>query len=466
MSESQHVEWKLVWRDDYLRWICGFANAEGGTLVLGRDDRGAAVGVGDAERLLAELPNKIRDLLGLVVPVRAVEVDGCTLVEIDVAPQPTPISYRGEYHVRSGSTKQQLTGAALSAFLLRKLGRHWDGAPYPGVAAGELEPDAFRRFRRRAALSGRLSDDDLRAPDAELLDRLKLTEGGLLKRAALLLFHPEPERFCTGACVKIGLFASESDLRHQDVVEGNLFKQLDDTLDVLRLKYLRARITYAGVQRLETFPVPEAALREALLNALVHKDYASGAPVQIRVYTDRLAVMNAGALPPGWTLETLLRPHPSLPPNPDLAHAFFRAGAVEAWGRGVEKIREACLAAGSPPPVLTHDGAALRLEFPFSEAAARAQAESGAESGAESQPESRSALAPILQFLATQPASKVEIARALGRSRISGALNATIRRLLADGLVEQTRPETPNSRLQQYRLTPRGQARLDEGDPR
>ncbi|HEY6880185.1 MAG TPA: ATP-binding protein [Polyangiales bacterium] len=136
MSEHQTVEWKESWRDEYLRWLCGFANAEGGTLIIGKNDRGKPVGVSDAKRLLEEIPNKARDLLGIVPSVRLIHEDGVSLVEITVEPSPTAISYRGEYHVRSGSTKQELRGTALSAFLLRKMGRHWDSAPIPGVKRG------------------------------------------------------------------------------------------------------------------------------------------------------------------------------------------------------------------------------------------------------------------------------------------------------------------------------------------
>ena len=106
---------------------CGFANAEGGTLVIGRNDRGEAVGVANAARLLEEIPNKVRDVLGILVGVNLLVEDGKDLLEIRVEPYPSPISYRGEYHLRSGSTKQELKGAALSHFLLKKQGLHWDG---------------------------------------------------------------------------------------------------------------------------------------------------------------------------------------------------------------------------------------------------------------------------------------------------------------------------------------------------
>lgn len=122
MKESQNTEWKASWRDDYLRWVCGFANAEGGTLMIGRDDRGQAVGLDNAARLLEEIPNKVRDVLGIMVDVNLLVEDGKELLEIRVEPYPNPISYKGEYHLRSGSTKQELKGAALSHFLLKKQG--------------------------------------------------------------------------------------------------------------------------------------------------------------------------------------------------------------------------------------------------------------------------------------------------------------------------------------------------------
>lgn len=349
-SETHLVEWKESWRDDYLRWLCGFANADGGTLVIGVNDAGEPVGAKDAQRLLVELPNKIRDALGLVVPVRAVTKKRKTLVEIEVAPSLPPISYKGEYHLRSGTTKQQLTGNALSTFLLRKFGRTWDGAPVPHVGVRDLSAEALERFKNHARVGERMPKGALSAKRADLVERLRLMENGLLKRAALLLFHADPERWVTGAWIKIGMFRSGADLAYHDEVHGDLFTQLDKTLELLLTKYMVAWISYRGPTRRETYPVPENALREALLNAIVHKDYSSGIPIQIRVQTDSLWIWNPGALPSSWTAETLLEHHTSLPANPDIANAFFRAGLIEAWGRGYERIVEACRAAGTPEP--------------------------------------------------------------------------------------------------------------------
>ena len=368
MNENQHIEWKASWRDEYLKWICGFANAAGGVLVIGRNDKGQVTGISDAHRLLELLPNKVRDLLGILVAVNLSYAEGREYLEIEVGAYPNPISYKGEYYQRSGSTNQLLKGAALDRFLLRRYGRTWDGSPLPGVSVVDLSPSALSRFRQMAGRSARLDAAALTESDAALLDKLNLTEGDYLKRAAVLLFHPEPERFVTGALVKIGYFASESDLRYHDVVTGDLFTQVWKTLELLRTKYLKAVISYEGIQRIESFPVPEPALREVLLNAIVHRDYAVPAPIQIRVYEDRLAIWNPCELPDNWTRDTLLEPHASRPYNPDIASTFFRAGEIEAWGRGIERVMAACRQAGTPEPRIRLDARDLWFEFSFSAA--------------------------------------------------------------------------------------------------
>jgi ATP-dependent DNA helicase RecG len=111
-------------------------------------------------------------------------------------------------------------------------------------------------------------------------------------------------------------------------------------MELIFTKYLKALITYEGVQRVESFPVSELAFREALINAVVHKDYASQHTIQISVYDDKLLMWNAGDLPPHWTIDTLMQKHNSEPHNPAIAYPFFLAGYIESWGRGIEKIVE------------------------------------------------------------------------------------------------------------------------------
>ncbi len=361
--EAQNLEWKESWHDDHLRWVCGFANAQGGTLVIGKKDDGTPVGVPNARRLLEELPNKIRDQLGIMADVNLAEENGHELIEIHVQPYHNPISYKGAYHYRSGSTKQELKGAALDRFLLQKHGRTWDSVPDPRIGDTDLDPRTLDSFRKKAAQSGRVEPDSLTVTDSELIDKLKLRDAQYLKRAALLLFHPHPEQLITGAYIKIGYFQSDADLLFQDEINGPLPEQVDRALDLLTTKYMAAMIRYEGIQRMDVLPYPKEALREALLNAVIHKDYASGNPIQISVYANRLIFWNEGQLPSDWTLDDLIAKHPSRPYNPLVADVFFRMGMIEAWGRGIEKIREACRLANLPSPVIRTDLGGLWIEF-------------------------------------------------------------------------------------------------------
>lgn len=156
-----------------------------------------------------------------------------------------------------------------------------------------------------------------------------------------------------------------ADLVYHDVVEGDLFTQSEKARDLLLTKYLKAAITYEDVLRVERYPVPREALREAILNAVIHRDYLNTAPIQIRVYDDRLSIANPAVLPEGWTTATLVGPHTSEPPNPVIANAFFRAGEIEAWGRGIQRIHEACEQAGTPQPTMRLDAGWLWTEFAF-----------------------------------------------------------------------------------------------------
>lgn len=226
-----------------------------------------------------------------------------------------------------------------------------------------MDSDVLQGFRERAAKSKRLDPAILEEDDAGLIEKLRLMDGEHLKRAAILLFHPDPEQFITGAYVKIGHFESNSELLYHDEVHGDLFTQIDKSMDLLLTKYLKASIDYEGVQRVESYPIPVSALRETLLNALAHKDYSSGVPIQISVYDDRVLFWNNGQLPEEWTIERLKTKHPSQPYNPDIANALFRTGMIEAWGREIEMVIQACLQSGVLPPDLRYEDPGLWVEF-------------------------------------------------------------------------------------------------------
>lgn len=363
MPEDQRLEWKSSWKEDFLKWIAAFANASGGRLEIGKNDQGKVIGLRNSRKLLEDLPNKIQYALGIIADVELHQERGKDWISITVPPYPYPINYLGRYFYRTGSTTQELRGASLDRFLLGKKGRTWDSVPEPHVSVSELSSDAFQAFKAEARRTNRLSQEELRLDRTQLLEKLHLTEGNYLTRAALLHFHPEPERFITGAYLKIGYFRTDTDLRYQDEIRGPLIQQVEQTLDVLHLKYFRALISYDDITRVETYPYPRTALREAILNAVAHKDYSSGNPIQIKVYHDKLSIWNAGALPPQISIADLSKAHASFPFNPDVAATFFRAGMIEAWGRGTIMMKTECEQWGIPSPSFSSHGAGMLVHF-------------------------------------------------------------------------------------------------------
>ncbi|MCM1158238.1 MAG: putative DNA binding domain-containing protein [Bacteroidales bacterium] len=355
MPEHQTIEWKESWHDEFLEWICGYANAYGGTLYIGKNDNGEVIGLSDKDRkkLLEAIPNKITDTMGIVADVNLLYENDLQYIEIIVDKYPSLISYHGKYFYRSGSTMRTITGKELDKAILKSQGRTWDGMPIAKLKVEDLRPEAIELFKEKAVRRGRLIPEEARVENSILLDNLHLfDEDGYLIRAAMLAFYKEPEKWVTGAYVKIGYFAqSDADLKYQDEVHGSLIEQVDKTVDLVYTKYMKALITYEGIQRIEQFMFHQDAFREILLNAIVHKDYSSCNPIQISVYEDKIYIWNDGEMPEGLdSADKLFMKHSSKPYNPKLANVFFMSGMIEAWGRGFEKIKEACAKYGGPLP--------------------------------------------------------------------------------------------------------------------
>ena len=121
--ENQSIEWKESWRDEYMKTICAFANASGGTLEIGRNDDGEVLGVSNIPKLLEDLPNKIKNAMAIIADISVRESNDLQYLSLSILPYPFPISYRGSYYIRSGSTTQELTGNALDEFILRRQGK-------------------------------------------------------------------------------------------------------------------------------------------------------------------------------------------------------------------------------------------------------------------------------------------------------------------------------------------------------
>lgn len=290
----------------------------------------------------------------------------------------------------------------------------------------DIDEKSIATFIEDSSGKGRLPETKGLSP-FEFLEKLKLTDGKKLKRAAIIMFGKDPMRFYPNMQVRIGRFGVDAaDLRFHEIIEGNLVHMYHEVQVQLNHKFLIRPITFEGFQRLEHDLYPVTALREMLLNALVHRTYM-GATIQIRVYDDRLSIWNEGVLPCGLSLKDLKKEHSSRPRNPLLANACFLGGYIDAWGRGTLKIINACKDAGMPEPeIVEKDGGISMVLFAHS-------SESNVDKSSEKSSEK------ILELIKVSPEiSAEELASRIGIS--SRAVEKQIAVLKKKGLLKRIGP--------------------------
>ena len=361
MIESQTNEFKRIWQDDYLKTICAFANTQGGSLYLGVDDQGEVVGVDNLNELLETLPNKVNNRLGVLIDIKAHQQQGRSYLEMTVPATYAPVSLSGKFYQRSGSNTLELNGGNLTNFLLKKYGKTWDDVAVDNFTLEDINLDTVEAFKNwaRKRVPAIANERDLKS----LLERLNLYDGEKLKRAAVLLFAKNPQKYFIQAHSKIGRFLSPTELITSDIIEGNLFQQLEQVIDILRAKYLKSYISYEGLNRIETLEYPYEAIREAVINALIHRDYMDTTVLQIRVYDERLVMSNGATLSPEVPIEKFNQEHTSKPFNPVIANVFYKAGFVESWGKGTNNIVQECLKMGLPEPSYEYSFHSVTLTF-------------------------------------------------------------------------------------------------------
>jgi len=361
LQESETIEFKRQWTDRALEDLAAFANTRGGTLLIGVREDGEIVGAPTDDLEIQRIANLITSHLGIAPSIRVGEIEGRKVLEIRVEPAQGLVTYGGRYLRRVGSTNRDFPPEELARHLLKRSGRTWDGLPSEWTL-DEISPEALVHFSRLA--QHRIPHLDPSNP-AQTLQNLELLEGKQLKNAGVLLFGKRPQRLFPQAQVRIGIFRGSEILDSHDF-KGTLWEQLEGAMERFR-QVLRVRFdirvdeaTLEGLQRKEVWEYPLEALREALVNALIHRDYTIPADIQVRIHEDRLEIWNAGELLPPLKPEDLHGPHSSVLRNPLLAQTFYFAGLVERWGTGTTRILDLCRQQDLPEPEFqNHQGGFL-----------------------------------------------------------------------------------------------------------
>ena len=357
-TENTTVEFKEEINESIFKTISAFSNKNGGIIYVGISDKKEIKGLEYTNNMLGDLTNKIVNQLGIHPQIDCIKINKKDVLQIKIEKSTLPVSYKGKYYARVGNTTREMQGEELRSFFIK--GTSWDGLT-GNYSLDEIDPETVRKFIRMASRNGRLktADEDIKT----ILKKLKLIIDGKLTNAAIMLFGNDPQKYFINALVRVGRFKDEITIIGDRRIEGNLFKQIEEAEEAIK-NFINVRYEITGEQltRKNIWDYPLEAIREALLNAVIHRDYFKyNVQTQIKIFNDWIWFFNIGGLPEGITLEQLKTTHPSVARNPLIIHTFYLAGLIEEYGSGIGRIMDSLKEANLPGPEFKEEFAGFSL---------------------------------------------------------------------------------------------------------
>lgn len=358
--------------------LCALLNTHGGIVLIGVRSDGSVIGQRVSDGTLSDVGNVLARMEPPApVALHRVSLPGSKMeiLAIEAADRPDlkPFVYDGRPYIRLGTNTIRMEQTRYQELLLARnhTRTRWENQPADGISIDDLNHDEILRSVRLATATGRLAENPGETIPT-ILERLQLLSESVPVNAAVALFG----RFGTGrglaaaypqSLLQLARFKgkTKSEFLDQRQLHGHCFDFLEEAMLFLRRHLpIAGRIQPGLFERVDEPLFPLEALREALVNAVCHRDYAlTGGSVQVAVYDDRLEIWSDGTLPNGIELADLRQDHKSRPRNPILADVLFRRGLVERWGRGTQRIVELCVQAGHPEPEFVETNGAVGVRF-------------------------------------------------------------------------------------------------------
>ena len=374
-GESETLEFKATTgtRREAASTICAMLNQSGGKVLFGVTPKGDVVGQHVSEHTIEELSGELQRIDPPAFPtVERIQIAANReVLVIGVSPGPVrPYTYRGAAYRRVGNTTLAMTADEYNRMLFERMHseQRWENQPATGWSVEDLDVGEIRRTVAEAVRRGRLEEPLSREP-TELLRGLGLLRDGVLFRAAAVLFgNADRLEFEMPQCLlRVARFRGVDKMEFLDnrQFNGNAFALLAHAERFLRDTLpISGRFEQDRFERIDEPLYPPLATREALANALCHRDYSiGGGSIGVAVYDDRLEVTSAGSLHFGLTPEELFAPHESRPWNPLIARTFYRRGVIEKWGSGTLKMAELTSSAGLPIPEIEDASGCVTVRF-------------------------------------------------------------------------------------------------------
>ena len=371
-GESERLEFKKSTGElrGGMDTLCGMLNANGGQVLFGVTDAGKILGQQISDQTLREVAAELSKLEppASVIQTRVKVTETLEVLMLDAAPPiNAPHTYNGRPYRRVGPTTSQMPQADYERRLIERAHPHvrWETLPAPRHRIADLDEAEILLAMEDARFTGRL-EASVSNP-IEALRKLRLLDGDQLNQAAVVAFAKDPLPDYPQCALRMARFRgrTKDEFLDQRQITGNAFVLLREA-DMFLKRHLpvSGRFESGRMERIDEPLFPPLALREALVNALCHRDYSIyGGATNVAIYDDRLEIISTGTLPFGLTVDDLTREHESKPRNPYLAEIFYRRGLIERWGRGTLRLVEMCRMAGRPAPEFEQRAGSLVVRF-------------------------------------------------------------------------------------------------------
>ena len=371
-GESETIEFKETPKlnNEIGEVISAFSNTKGGTILIGVSDSGNVVGVTIGKNTIEDLAGYIkRNTDPKIYPsIKVEDMENKKIVFIEIPEnKEKPVFFKNHTYKRVGRTSPEMSSTEIRK-LAKESGEkiYWDSKICEGVSLEDIDEDKIKWFVKEARRQRGLEIPE-DAIIEEALMRLKLLKDKKLTNAAILLFGKKPQNFFLQSevkCIRFKGIDVTGEMIDFKTIEGDIIYQLKKTEDfIFEHIPMKAWIEEGKLQRQEKWLYPPKAIREAIANALAHRDYETTTKVQVRIFDDRMEIWNPGRLPEGWTVEKLKQEHESKPFNPLIAKHFFWIKYIEDVGSGTNKIIKWCVDWGLPEPDFESTGTSLIVTF-------------------------------------------------------------------------------------------------------
>ena len=369
LTESETLELKtsLSEKEEILETISAFSNKRGGKLLVGVEPSGKVVGISIGKNTIENLAGDIKQNTDPKVfpDISLQRIDSKDVIEIKVPEYPVkPVFVKDKVFIRVGKSNQKASAEKIRSFIIEQRNRKWDSEPSP-AKLNEISTPSVKSFIKRYEEERDVTLENSGSTES-IIKKLNLLKGKKPTNAAVLLFSKEPQSHFYSSLVRCARFKGTEPIDFLDMqdIEGTIIEQVPSVLSFIR-KHLNIAASIKGKpEREDIWEIPRDALREAIINAICHRDYESAANVQVRIFDDRLEIWNPGLLPENISIAGLKKEHPSVPRNESIVRCFYMIKYIEQWGTGTNRIVRLCKQAGIKEPEFKESGGSFVIVFP------------------------------------------------------------------------------------------------------